>query len=395
MITELLMQHGSFSVPLRDDTPFDIWERISGTEDTGDPTTVGSPGHVVITPQELEPIKIGGVAVLAAARYTGVITRKIKPSRRLELTGSGLLWWLQSPEGLSDIIRPLVTLSTSTIDNALTQLLPAAITKGTVTEPVDTVSGNFHFVSPLEAIRTVMASAHCEFRINPDGTIDAAKYDTLFNITTPTVIASRDQSGSDPNYTGIPILTPRTVRDYSLMASGGLIFTVAEDGTKTQVNTVTRGTSERDLHGNTSIREFAEETRGAATGDEVDYLESRLSEYVTTSTFSLETDYYEIEGGMPVGDAWHVYDPPAFVDRTNPINFRGDVIYPMDLRVIEATWPLRDGMGVYYRPSTGTGTAGAVLDSDWINLTRFVAWEATSKTRIILVDLTDWEELGG
>ncbi len=389
MITELLMQHGSFSVPLKDDTPHDIWEKVSGNENAASPNTVGTPGHVVITPQELEPSKIGGAAVLAASRYTGVIAKKSKPSLQMNITGVGLLWWLQSPEGLSDIIRTEVVLSSSTVDNALTQLLPTAITKGTVTEPPYTATSNHHFESPLEAIRTVMASTHCEFRINPDGTIDAAAYDTLFNITVPTVCASRDESGSDPNFVGVPISKADSVRDYSRMATGGLVYSVDDLGIKTLAASAARSTIERDLFGNTAIREFVEESSGADVVTTA-YVESRLAEWVTTSTFTLDTEYYEIEGGMPIGDAWHVYDPPAFVDLTNPIFFRGDILYPMMLRVVEATWPLRDGMGVYYRPSTGTGTAGAVEDSDWIDLTRFVKWESTSDTRIILRDLTDY-----
>jgi len=390
VITEILMQHGSFSVPLRDDTPYDIWEKISGSENAASPNTVGSPGHIVITPQELEPAKHGGAATLAAARYTGVIIRKAKPSRRLDLSGTGLLWWLQTPEGLADIIRTEVVLSGSTVSNALDQLLPAAISKGTVTEPAGTATSNHHFESPLEAIRTVMSTTHCEFRINPDGTIDAGAYTDLFNITVPTVCASRDASGSDPNFFGIPIRNAKAVRDYSLMATGGLVFSQVEDGTRSLFASAIRSTSERDLLGNTSVREFVEEASPGADVVTAGYVQSRLAEYVTRSTFTLETDYYEVEGGMPVGDAWHIYDPPAFVDLTNPIFFRGDILYPMMLRVVEATWPLRDGMGVYYRPSTGTGTAGAVEDVDWIDVTRFVAWESRSTTRIILRDITDY-----
>ena len=390
MITELLVQQGSFTIPLKVDTPYDIWEKIGGTENAGTATNVGTPGHIVITPQELDPLEIGGASVLAAARYTGVITRKRRTNRTFSLSGAGLVWWLQTPAGLADIIQSEVTLSGSTLDNALTQLLPASITKGTVTEPGFTATSTHHYVAPLEAIRTVMAETHSEFRINPDGTMDAGFFTDLFNIDTPTVVASRDQSGSDPNYVGIPVTEVTSTRDYSLMATGGILFSTAPDGTKTLVASAGRSTVERDLHGNTIIREFVEEQPAGASTATSTYVDGRLTEYVAMSSFSLDTEYYEVEGGMPVGDAWYVWDPPAFVDLSNPVNFRGDVIYPMTLRVVEATWPLRSGMGILYRPSTGTGTAGAVEDVDWINLTRFLQPEATASTHIILRDITDY-----
>lgn len=397
MITELLMQQGSFTVPLTIDTPHSIWERIGGTESTGaDVTEIGTPGHVVITPQEMEPIKVGGVSVLAEARYTGVIKQKKQTNRKMSLTGVGLEWWLGTDDGLGDIIRPEVVLSASTMSNALDNLLPAAITKGVVTETgLSTITSNHHFSNPLEAIRTVMAQAHCEFRINPDGVMDAGGHRFLFNVAVPTVVASRDASGSDPNFLGIPIAKSEARRDYSQMATGGLVYITEADGTRTEVAGYIRGTTQRDLHGNAIVHEFAEEqVKGDSAANE-DYIAHRLSQYVTNSFFSLDTDFYEVEGGMPVGDAWHVFDPPAFVDLSNPIQYRGDVIYPLDLRVMEATWPVRDGMGVYFRPSIGTGGAGAVLDSDWIDLTQFVAWEERALTRIILEDLTDFEVAGG
>ena len=390
MITELLMQHGSFTVPLKPDTPHSIWESIGGIENVGLPSDVGTPGVIFITPQELDPMDIGGDAVIAAARYAGPILKKRSSRSGYTLSGVGQLWWLQSPRGLGDIYVAEVTLSGSTIDNALTQLLPAAIVKGTISETGWTATSSHQFEGPLDAVRTIMAETHCEFRINPNATIDAGYFSTLFNVTAPTVVASREASGSDPLYFGVPIIGAEAIRDYSDMATEGFVYKTNVNGSKTLVATSSRASVQLDMHGNAIVREFAEEQPSGAAVAVSDYVDSRLASHVATSTFRLETPYAEIEGGMPIGDAWYVFDPPAFVDLTNPVQFRGDIIYPIVLRAVEANWPIRTGMGVCFRPSTGTGVGGAVTDEDWIVLTRFLAPEDGSSTQIILRGVEDY-----
>ena len=68
---------------------------------------------------------------------------------------------------------------------------------------------------------------------------------------------------------------------------------------------------------------------------------------------------------MCIRDRFYCYDPPYFVDTDNEVFFRGDVIYPKKIRLLEATWALTTGMGIYYRDSAGVYT----------DLTRFVEWE--------------------
>ena len=75
MITERLMKPGSFSVRLREDYPFSVASEVDLLD------------HIVITPTRLDPISgFSDANILAAAIYTGVITRN--PSPRI-LEGSG------------------------------------------------------------------------------------------------------------------------------------------------------------------------------------------------------------------------------------------------------------------------------------------------------------------
>lgn len=71
-----------------------------------------------------------------------------------------------------------------------------------------------------------------------------------------------------------------------------------------------------------------------------------------------------------------IYDPDRNVfDLTNPVDYRGRVIYPLRIRVAGWTWPLRPGMGVYLdnRHNTGVGTpaAGRVVT----DLSDYVVWD--------------------
>ena len=60
----------------------------------------------------------------------------------------------------------------------------------------------------------------------------------------------------------------------------------------------------------------------------------------------------------------------ALVDTDNEIFFRGEYINPYKLRLLSASWPLTEGMGVYFLAPSATTT--------WTDLTRFVQWEQES-----------------
>ena len=89
-------------------------------------------------------------------------------------------------------------------------------------------------------------------------------------------------------------------------------------------------------------------------------------------SFTLKTSQWEIaEGNVAVGDSIWVYDPPELTDTGNQINFRGQFINPVKERVTEGEWPVTEGMGVYYRPTS----TGGISSTDYVDLTPFVRWE--------------------
>lgn len=365
MITQRLMSPGSYTVPLRIDAPYGLWSTVKRVDQSGG-------GHIVVTPQRLDPNIVGDTGMLAASRYTGPVLEKTFTDGSLLIRGAGLEWWLGDDEA-GDVYETAVSLSSSTVSAALTALLPAAITKGTVSEPTSSFTGTFHYDIPRDAIATLMAATECEYRINHDATMDAGVNEDLFNVVNPTVVVTRIGSGSDPNYTGVPTATLKSVEDARGYATRAVVITVAADGTKTldaSTNQSPTATG-KDLNGNTIARTRVYETVPGDPGTTGQFLRSELSEALAVSESTVSTGFWALTGGMwNIGDAFWVYDPPAFVDTSNQIRFRGDVIHPKKMRLLAASWPLVKGMGVAFRADDGTYT----------DLTDWVKWEAQDQS---------------
>lgn len=346
MINERVMAQGSWEIRLRIDAPPNLWRDLDMF------------GHIVITPQQigLGPDALGDAGVLSVARYSGVLLEKRIDESGIALGGPGMVWWLGSEDSTGDIIETKVELSSSTLDNALDQLLPSAVTKGTVDEPAGTTyTGTHQWETPLDAVRTVCAAMGAEYKILPDGTINAGPKEDVYTITTPEVVVVRVGYGSDPAYVGINVERAASWLNARPYVSRGIVTTEDSDNVVTLVGAQDRtpAPTATDLHGNTIDRVIVQQTSGAPVDVSI-YLTTMMNEHAVVSNMELDTNYYEITGGdMRVGDAFWCFDPPAFTsdqDATpDEILFRGQVIWPVKLRLIAASWPVRRGMGVYYR----------------------------------------------
>src|SRR5260370_29753384 len=68
----------------------------------------------------------------------------------------------------------------------------------------------------------------------------------------------------------------------------------------------------------------------------------------------LDSDLFDIDRDVGVGDQIYVFDPDSdMVDTTNPVHYRGALIYPIKVRVLAATWPIERAMDVWYRNLNG------------------------------------------
>lgn len=352
------MSQGSWDLQLSPATPLNLWNSLRKF------------GHIVVTSQRVDPNLLSDADMLAAARYVGVLLRREIVSGGIDLSGAGLVWWLGDEEEKGDLIEIEVSLTSSTLDAALTALLPAAITKGTVTEPAGTTYTGVHqWESPLEAIRTVCASMGCEFRVNMDGTLDAGpNVDIWPTVASPNVVVTAE-SGKDPNYLAVDSDSLAISFDAAPYATRVIVVTEDSDNVRTLVGYVDRSPAptEVDLHGNLIDRTYMTETFGEPVSVAT-YVLSQLNDRAEIAEINIDTAFRDIsEGGFEVGDGFWAYDPPAFVDEANEIPFRGELINPKLLRLLSASWSVHSGMGVYYRPPDASPT--------YIDLNQYVIWE--------------------
>ncbi len=374
MIFEKLMSPGSYTIPLRIDAPYGLWGTVK-------PVTEAGGGHIVVTPQHMNPRVIGDTGMLAAARYAGPVLEKTFNDGAFTVGGAGMGWWL-GDDYTGDVYETAVVLSNATLTAALTALVPSAISIGTVVNTVTNFTGTFHYDIPRDAVATVMAATKGEYRVNPDGSIDAGQNSDLFTTSNPTVVVTRFGSGSDPNLTGVPGATVKSVQDSRGYASRALLITVAADGSATldaSANQSPAATG-KDILGNTIVRTLVYETAAGDPSTSGGFLTSELAEHIDMDEATVSTGFWELSGGTwNVGDAFWVYDDPAFVDVTNQIRFRGDVLHPKKMRLVAASWPLIRGMGVAFRDDTGTYT----------DLTDWIRWEAQDQTAGLVNPATD------
>lgn len=338
-------------------------------------------GHVVITPQWVDHRLFDDAAMLGMARFAGPVTKKYQKSDGLQVDGVGPVWWLGDSSGIGKIIETKVTLSSSTLDNALTQVLPPSIGKGTVNEPSGiTYSGEHQWETPLEAIRTIVASMECEYRVNPDLTIDAGPPNQVYNIDAPIVIVQRGNlSGGDSLYRGVQVETLTSIFDATPYVTRGIVITTDSNNVQTLVGGQDRSpaTTLYDGRGNLVNRVLMLEASGTPV-DVSSYLVTQMNEHAFVQNMEISTEFTEIQNGdLRVGDSFWCFDPPAFVDTANEVHFRGQVINPLKLRLIAASTPIVSTMGVYYRPPTASPVA-----LDWTDLTPFIRWEDGDGSRI-------------
>lgn len=372
MIYEELMGWGRFSVPLHPEAP--VWDLLDPSPDA---TNLAGFGHIVITPVPLDPANFDDAAILAAAIYTGVY---YGTSDRHTLTGHGLAAHLTDPGGVGIIHETAIngTDPTSTyavrtfrawvMDAlALTAGGLGPITEGTLANLAGTWGATIEPpAAAIDALDLVMDRYSAEWRINPDGTLDAG---TSLFVTSPQVAAIYDDAGHDPNLVGlrdIQVNVGRLLDDWSskvvLSGAGGL------------TGTATIGSNPfSDLHGNALVRKRLVSAPQAGA-DLSTLAAAQLGRFDDVKrAYQLTTADPGVRNVVEAGDTIWVYDPrpdAALADLSNQVSFRGRVIFPVGLRVVALEWPLLSGMGVLFRNPDGVYT----------DLTRYVAWEGTDES---------------
>lgn len=355
MITERLMKPGSFSVRLREDYPWSVASEVDLLD------------HIVITPTRLDPISgFSDANILAAAIYTGVITRKASP-RIFE--GSGLAWWLGTDAGIGDVVD-VTAEATGALSTWVTAILAFGngITAGSVSDTgLSSVTAAPSWCSPREALDLICRVAGAEWRVNPDGTLDAAKSPNLF-VSTPTVVVTRKEEGQDGAYRGLEGSLMVTATDAEQYTTE--VYVVGQGNGSTVVTEIASGSTSYKTFANTTpvLRRFVNApTEPTANAAAIASAQVALWNQVRRE-LSLSSRTYNVTRHIRPGDYVWAFDQLAeLTDAANQITYRGELIAPIKLRVHALTWPVEQGMGVYARRSGATPT--------YTDLSDFVEWE--------------------
>jgi hypothetical protein len=330
-ITEVYMGPGDFRVSMSTATPWLMSQVESG-------------GYLVITPQHIgDPRGFTNDNILDAARYSGIVINTIWTNGVLTIEGASLEWVLGDLDGIGWPC-PSRTFSSTAISSVI------ALTSGTGIIPAagfsigSTITGSAytgtHGTSETvkEVLAQVMDQVGNHYRIYPDGRIEteATTSNNVFKAT-PEIVFVRDNWGSDAMYTGLPVTSLKSshsIREW--LHASGIDFYGINNTTLERVDTTAPITTRQRF------------------GAEYKMQEIRLP-------------YAQLDqANAAAGDNVYIFDPGSGFqgEATDIIWFRGQCLNPAKHRIHEVTWPLVDGMGIYYRPGSTSIDSG-----DWIDLT--------------------------
>lgn len=312
-------------------------------------------GHIIVTSQAFDPLEVD---VLALSRYTGVLRESKFSSDDVEIAGSGLVYWLGDLQERGPIFDDELSLEGESFVDGITAILPDAIVPGNIIPEVGTASANYLFVTARAALEDWLSLFGAEYYITPQGELNAGTPASLFpSYNNPTTFVIRKGSGADMNLKPLPLASATMSGDMTNFATK-VISLVQVEETSFLEGMAEDSTAKRDLHGNlVSITDINNETTTLAANAAA-RAAARLAQIgVPRTSVELSTENYDIHGDFKPGDSIWVYDiPSGLYDLTNEIEFRGQTYWPVKLRVLEITYPVTKGMGVYFRAPTPSAT---------------------------------------
>ena len=396
-VTTRLMSPGNYSVNFSQEfTPTEIIEAIQEW------------GHIVITPQQVDVDTLADSDILSAATYTGIVLNRTLEEGVVTVSGQGLELYMGDGAAKGMVIAESnnvgkvriytgTTLaealfnSTAQTNKPLGIMLDEAgntqaITQGTINNPAGTYTGQHFVETALSALKFICETLDVEYRVNPQGTLDAGPAANLFNgvgTSEPNTIVVKTAYGEDPALEGIVPQGLRTEFDATDWVSR-VDFTgeVGFFDTATDVAGEANIASNpyKDLHGNALKRVGLVQEPDIPAANLNDRASTMLNELSRVKKIlNLDLTQYEVNGDLSAGDFIYAFDPDiGFVDSSADataesrdkyeVTFRGEVINPVKVRVIGLTFPIIDSMGVYFRDK----------DGNYTDLSEYVQYESGS-----------------
>ena len=364
-VTEVLQGLGEWSLTLSEATPKEILDQLDVF------------GHVAIHAGAVEP-HLARDALLLDSRYVGVYRGKgnapTEQGVRYTLKGPGMAFWLGDEDGKGHAIEAPLTLNTS-FAAWVAALLPISTVAGTIVAVPKTFDYTFQYTTPRDALNYMCGTLECAWRINGNASVDAGLESDLFTVVPEAALVRRGagvdmflraMSGAMSTEVDMSDFTTRTV----LLASGAEAATVTATADIAPVLN-----PYKDLFGNAvKLTRFISESDTDATNAPA-RAQLQLNRFSDAKrAITLSSNDYDLKGDVAVGDYMWVFDPDiGVVDINNEVNFRGDRMYPMKLRLTEMTWPITEEMGVAFRD----------MDGNWFDLTPYVVPEGGESQLVV------------
>lgn len=370
-ITERLMGVGAWSLSLSVDTPRVIMDQL-------DVRRYGF-GHIVVTPTPIPIESISDTAALALARYVGVFRKQ--PSD-YEMAGAGLAAWVADEDGKGPAYVGSLSTASGTFAQWVAMLRPSQLAAGITSTISGAFTKTFYRTGLREPLDEVCSYFGAEWRVNNRLGFDIGTPGALFNLAAKAVIVRKaGDGGRDFNIVGVvgDLAVTRDVEDWTRRVA---YFTGTEespttsiaDGAVAEIDVPYRGPNGAAISMDRLIESFTTPVAAGPSLAAAQY--GRFKD--TRQEITLSTQEYDIGRDVAVGDNLYVYDPQrGMQDLGTSITYRGRVIYPETIRCVGLTWPIRRGMGVYFRVYVRVSSAWVVK---WIDLTQFVVWENSSTT---------------
>jgi hypothetical protein len=357
-VTEVLRGVGSWSVKLSSSTPLEIMQHLSYF------------GHICIVPGQLGELDMTD-ALLKPARYVGVFRGKSVEGGLTTLEGAGMAHWMGDEDDKGDVIESLMTFTAATFQSAIGQVLTgaASVEEGTVYNVSSApFTATLQYLTRRRALDYICDTLGGDWRINGDATVDAGLESDLFQVVPQAILSPKTGYQSDMflESVGGEASTDQSMEDFTtrtlLLASGSEAATVTATA---DINPALN--LWKDLLGNpVKITRMISESETDASNAQA-RAQLQLNRFSgTTDSLRCSTEKYDLKGTVEVGDYINAFAPDEGVyDLNNEVQFNGDRIYPMRLRLIQMSWPIVAGMSVAFRDANG----------NWYDLTPYVNFE--------------------
>jgi len=343
VITDTLMATGSWRLRLKEETPLIVRDALDWTQTTG-----AGFGHIMVFAARVDAASLTQADRLTTSRWTGVL---LEWEDEFTMSGAGPAWWLGDGDGKGDVLTSAITQTSASLGTWITAILPSSLNAGTVTDPGGSATGNYQYVSRRNALEAICDAFGVEWQVTPGLKLNVGVSTALWS-STPTALVLPKFEGRDSTMVGLD--AEGVARSMDLREYANAAYVLGQS----TIASSTSASGYLDMNGNAVTRAVVVNSSTAAPGTESTFATAeRTLRQTTRRHVVLSSGSHDIAGDISTGGYVWVYDPEKGLrDTANEQYFAGQICWPLKMRVMSQTWPVREGYGVWFRDGNGTLT---------------------------------------